>query len=86
MLDVFPDCGYEIISFEVQGNRHIVEKTLKVEPAGSYNAGGIGIRHRVEARLVNSEGDDLNPQKSIIRKRALFLEFNKWFVEVRVVA
>ena len=82
-LDVFPDGGYEIICFEALGNRYAVDKTLEIELAGSFNAGGIGIRHKVEARQVDSQGNDINPLKSIVEMRALFLEVNKWYVAVR---
>ena len=81
-LDVFPNGGYEIISFEVLGNRYVVDKTLETEFAGSFNAGGIGIRHKVEAWQTDSEGNNI-PLKSVIETRVLFLEVNKWYVAVR---
>jgi len=82
-LDVFPDCGYEIAYFTVQGSRYKVEKLIAVEPRGSYNAGGAGVWHKVEARLVNAGDDeDPDPGKSVRRLAALFFEVNKWFVVV----
>lgn len=82
-MDVFPNSEYEIISFCCKGSRYVVEKTLAVEPRGSYLAGGAGIWHKVDARLANMDDDgDPNPQKSICRRSALYLEFNKWFVSV----
>ena len=82
-LDVFPDCGYEIAYFTVQGSRYKVEKLIAMEPRGSYNAGGAGVWHKVEARLVNAGDDeDPDPGKSVRRMAALFFEVNKWFVVV----
>jgi len=82
-LDVFPDCGYEIAYFTAQGSRYKVEKLIAMEPRGSYNAGGAGVWHKVEARLVNADDDeDPDPGKSVRRMAALFFEVNKWFVVV----
>lgn len=82
-MDVFPDGDYELVSFCVHGVRYRVEKTHKVEPRGSFSAGGIGLRHKVEARLVNADDDeDPDPLKSVRRPAALYLEMNKWFVSV----
>jgi len=82
-LDVFPDCGYEIAYFTVQGSRYKVEKLIAMEPRGSYNAGGAGVWHKVEARLVNAGDDeDPDPGNSVRRMAALFFEVNKWFVVV----
>ena len=80
-LDVFPGMDYELIYFSVQGARYMVEKTLAVEPRGSFSAGGIGVWHKVEARLVNADDDeDPNPNKSVRRPAAVYFEVNKWFV------
>jgi hypothetical protein len=85
MLDVFPNCDYEVVCFTIEGARYLVEKTLDVEPRGSYNAGGVGVWHKVKARLVNmDDDDDPDPMKSVVRDAALFFEVNKWFV-VRAV-
>ena len=83
-LDVFPDCGYEIVYFRARGARYAVRKTFAVEPRGSYSAGGVGVWHGVEARLVN-DGDDEDPDpgNSVLRPDALYFEINKWFVAVR---
>jgi len=35
----------------------MVERTIAVEPRGSFRAGGIGIWHKVDARLINSYND-----------------------------
>ena len=79
--DVFPDSGYELIYFIVRGTRYIVEKTIFVEPRGSFHAGGIGVWHKVEARQVNTDDDeDPDPGKSIRRMAAIYFEINKWFV------
>ena len=81
VLDVFPDGDYELISFWVEDNRYVVEKIISIEPRGSFYAGGIGIWHKVEARLVNETNDeDPDPFNSIRRTAALFWELNKWFV------
>lgn len=82
-LDVFPDGDYEIIYFWVHGDRYMVEKTDDVEPRGSFHAGGVGIWHKVVARLINADDDDdPDPCKSVRRPAALYLELNKWFVTV----
>lgn len=82
-LDVFPDGEYEIVYFECRGARYKAEKTIMVEPRGSFNAGGAGLWHKVEARLVNADNDDdPDPKKSVQRLGALTLEFNKWFMHV----
>jgi hypothetical protein len=85
-LDVFPNGGYEPVYFWVKGVRYKVEKKFNVEPRGSFSAGGVGIWHKVEARLVN-EGDDEDPDSfnSVRRLAALFFEFNKWFIAVKAV-
>lgn len=81
ILDVFPNADYELVYFRVDDNRYMVEKTLEIEPRGSFNAGGIGICHKVDVRLVNIDNDeDPDPHKSIRRQAALFWELNKWFV------
>lgn len=79
-LDVFPDGDYELIYFQVHGKRYMVERTKDVEPRGSFNAGGVGLWHKVEARLVNADNDDdPDPEKSVVRLAALYWELNKWF-------
>jgi len=81
IVDVFPNADYELVCFQVGDHRYMVEKTLKVEPRASFQAGGIGIWHKVNVRLVNDDNDeDPNPNKSEHRKAALFWELNKWFV------
>jgi len=83
ILDIFPDGEYEIIYFWVDNNRYKVEKTIEVEPRGSFHAGGIGIWHKLDARLVNNDNDDNpSPNENVRRLAALFLELNKWFVAV----
>jgi hypothetical protein len=83
-LDVFPVGAYELVYFIVQGTRYMVEKTLAVEPRGSFYAGGVGLRHEVEARLINADNDDdPDPDKSVLRLAALYFEINKWFVSVK---
>lgn len=80
-VDVFPNAGYELIHFRVGNSRYMVEKTLEVEPRGSFQAGGIGIWHKVNARLVNDNNDeDHDCNKNECRQAALFWELNKWFV------
>lgn len=82
-LDIFPNGEYEIVCFWVSGIRYKVERTLEVEPRASFNAGGAGMRHRVEARQVNEDNDD-NPDiyKSNKRIAGLYFEINKWFVRI----
>jgi len=83
VLDIFPDGGYQLVYFWVQGIRYLVEKTNEVAPQGSYNAGGVGIRHNVEARKVNENDDeDADPNNSLRRIASIYLELNKWFVSV----
>jgi hypothetical protein len=80
-LDVFPDGDYELLYFWAHGSRYMVEKSLTKEYRGSFRAGGIGTRHKVEARLVNAEDDeDPDPTKTVRRSAGLYLELNKWFV------
>lgn len=82
-IDVFPNAGYELVYFQVDNNRYMVEKTLEVEPRASFKAGGIGVCHKVAARLINNNNDeDPASSKSERRQAALFLELNKWFVVV----
>lgn len=83
-IDVFPDCNYEIVYFTALDARYMVEKTLAVEPRGSFNAGGVGIWHKVEARRVNAHNDeDADPPEKVRHMVALYFEINKWFVAVR---
>jgi hypothetical protein len=85
VLDIFPTGDYELIYFNIGDTRYMVEKTVAVAPRGSFHAGGIGIRHKVEARLVNAtDNEDPDPNKSIRRLAALYRELNKWFVAVNV--
>jgi len=80
-LDIFPNGDYELLYFQVDDSRYIVEKTITKEPRGSYFAGGIGVKHRVEARLVNPHNDDdAIRYKTARRQAALYWELNKWFV------
>ena len=80
-LDVFPDGDYEIVYFWALGTRYKVEKTIDVEPRGSFSAGGVGVWHKVLARQVNADDDeDPDPKKSSSRLAALYFEINKWFV------
>jgi len=84
ILDIFPDGDYELIYFTVQGMRYMVEKTLEIEPRGSFNAGGIGIWHKVDARLINAENDEcLDIHNCVKREAAIYFEVNKWFVSLR---
>jgi hypothetical protein len=82
-LDIFPDGDYELVYFVVREKRYKVEKTIKIENHGSFRAGGIGVLHKVEARLVNADDDeDPDPQKSVRRQAAIYRELNKWFIYV----
>ena len=72
VLDVFPNGEYELISFEVRGTHYVVDKTIAIEPRASFNAGGAGVWHKVEARMVNGD----------VRMSVLYFEVNKWFVRV----
>ena len=73
-LDVFPDCTYELINFTVQETKYTVEKTIAIEPRASFNAGGIGVWHKVKARQTGLD---------IVRTAALYFEINKWFIRVK---
>lgn len=80
-LDVFPDGVYELVYFWVHGSRYMIEKTSDIEYRGSFYAGGVGVLHKVDARLVGADDDeDPDPNMSVIRVAALYLELNKWFV------
>jgi len=86
-LDIFPGGDYELVYFWCRGARYMVEKTIAVEPRGSFHAGGAGLWHKVEARLVNADDDkDPDPNKSVRRLAALYLELNKWFVSIAKTA
>ncbi|MDR1704411.1 MAG: hypothetical protein LBS19_06960 [Clostridiales bacterium] len=86
-LDVFPDGDYELIYFWAHGSRYMVEKTADVDNRGSFKAGGVGIWHKVEARLINADNDDdPNPLVSVRRTAAVYLELNKWFVRIAETA
>ena len=83
-LDVFSNSDYELVYFMVQGSRYMVEKTIAVEPRGSYSAGGVGVWHHVEARRVNADNDDdPAPDKSVRRHAAIYFEINKWFTTIK---
>jgi hypothetical protein len=83
-LDVFPDGDYELIYFWVRGSRYMVEKTTRIDSRGSFQAGGIGVCHKVEIRLVNADNDDdPDDSNSVTRLAAIYLELNKWFVAAR---
>ena len=80
-LDVFPDGGYELVRFSVQGARYTVEKTVSVEPCGNFSAGGVGIRHNVSARAANADdGGGTASGAGMRRPASLYFEVNKWFV------
>ena len=82
-IDIFPDGDYELVYFWCHGSRYMVEKTIAVEPRGSFRAGGAGMWHKVNARLVNTDDDDdPDPKMSNCRLAALYLELNKWFVSI----
>ena len=83
-LDVFPNGEYELVYFWVHGLRYKVENAIGPEPRGSFCAGGVGILHKIDARLVNdNDDDDPDPDKSVRRPAALYLEINKWFVTIK---
>ena len=69
-LDVFPWGDYEIVGFQVDDKQYTVERTIMRESRGSYNVGGVGVWHMVEAREADGS----------FRLAGLYLEFDKWFV------
>jgi hypothetical protein len=80
-LDVLPNGNHELIYFHVDGKRWKVESPIEVEPRASFRAGGIGIRHLVEARLVNTDDDeDPDPNNPVRRTASVYWELDKWFV------
>lgn len=80
-LDIFSNGQYELIYFKVEDMRYMVDKTLAVEPRGSFHAGGSGVWHKVDARLINADNDeDPDPRESVRRVAAVYFEINKWFV------
>ena len=81
-LDIFPNCDYELVYFSVKDTRYMVENTIAIEPYGNFCAGGVGVRHKVEARQVNAN-DDPDPHKSVRRQAAIYFEINKWFAMVK---
>jgi hypothetical protein len=84
IMDIFPNGDYELICFWVQGERYAVEKTLEIDARGSFNAGGVGVWHKVDARLVNEDDDeDPDPLNSVRRKAGLYFEINKWFISIK---
>ena len=83
-IDVFPDCTYQLVYFEVRDMRFMVEKTISIEPQGSFIAGGVGICHKIKARQINAnDDDDPVPNKSVRRLASLYFEINKWFVTTK---
>ena len=82
-MDIFSDGNYELISFWFLNTRYRVEKTLDIAHRAAYRVGGVGLRHQVEARLVNANDDeDPDPGCSIRRMAALYFEINRWFLAV----
>ena len=83
-LDVFPNGEYELVYFKVNEARYMVEKTITIEPRGSFYAGGIGVWHKVETRQINDDNDeDFDTPNSFYRTSVIFFEINKWFVGVK---
>lgn len=82
-MDVFPDGDYELTYFWFHKERYQVEKTCDIELRGAFNAGGLGLWHKVMARKVNENDDeDPDPAHPETRPAALYYEINKWFVAV----
>ena len=83
-MDVFPNCEYELVSFVVKGTRYRIERTVSIEPHGNFSVGGVGMRHKVEARPVGAHDEkDANRSLSARRQASLYFEINKWFVMVK---
>jgi hypothetical protein len=60
--------------------QYVVDRTQSVENGGSFQAGGIGVQHKVAARLVNANDDgDPDPRTIVTRRASVYLELNKWF-------
>jgi len=84
LLDVFSNCDYKLVYFWVKGERYKVEKTIGIEPHGSFSIGGVGMRHKLDVRLVNcTDDEDPEPHKMIRRMACVYFEINKWFVSVK---
>ena len=84
IMDVFPDGRYELVYFWAKGARYKVEKTLDIDDRGTFKTGGIGLRHEVDARLVNRfDDEDPDQRNSVRRPVALYWELDKWFVSVK---
>lgn len=82
-MDIFPDGTYELLSFWCRDNRFRIEKTLDISHRAAYRVGGVGLRHKVEVRMVNAKDDnDPDPEHSIRRVAALYFEINRWFIAV----
>ena len=58
-LDIFPSGDYELVYFYVKGELYEVERTIAVEPRGSFTAGGVGMWHKVEAFLVSDDSNNI---------------------------
>ena len=83
IMDVFSDGDYELVYFWVKGSRYKVEKTLDIDSRGTLKAGGFGLRHEVDVRLVNKfDDEDPDQSNSVRRQAALYWELNKWFIAV----
>ncbi|MDR2569547.1 MAG: hypothetical protein LBD23_04515, partial [Oscillospiraceae bacterium] len=79
-LDIFPDMEYELVSFTANEERYMVEKTCEIEPRGSFEAGGIGICHKVEARRIDAEdSEETDSNKHCKHTAEIYFEINKWF-------
>jgi len=83
-LDIFPDCDYKLVYFWVKGQCYKVEETVDIERRGSLNAGGIGIRHKVNVHPIDAtDSKNSKLHEGLRRMAALYFEINKWFVSVK---
>ena len=61
-----------------------ISANLDISRRAAYRVGGFGLRHQVEARLVNADDDeDPDPDQNIRRMAALYFEVNRWFLAVK---
>ncbi|MDR2547784.1 MAG: hypothetical protein LBC96_09840 [Lachnospiraceae bacterium] len=80
-LDVFSDASYELISFQANGSRYAVAKTLTAQMHSNYHTGGSGLRHKVAARILSAnESDEITYSTDDLLETELYFEINKWFV------
>ena len=83
ILDIFPNGDYELIYFWFNSMLYEIEKTTAIEPRGSFEAGGVGIWHNVDIRLIDENKIKPSLKKFFQNTAELYFEVNKWFVSTK---